>query len=116
MPTTLSELQTFKAEFFRALAHPVRIRILEVLRAGPQTVQQLQQALDLDQPSVSQHLAVLRARQLVVASKSGNAVVYDVRDVLIHDLLATARTIFNRRLTDTQDMLKELARESRRTR
>lgn len=113
MPTTSSELQTFKAEFFRALAHPVRIRILEVLRTGPQSVQQLQQALGMDQPSVSQHLSVLRAKNLVVTEKDGASVLYDVRDVLIHDLLATARAIFNRRLTDTRDMLKELARESR---
>lgn len=116
MPTSLSDLQTFKAEFFRALAHPIRIRILEVLRTGPQSVQQLQQALGLDQPSVSQHLSVLRAKNLVVTAKSGNSVLYDVRDALIHELLATAGAIFNRRLTDTQDMLKELARESRRTR
>ncbi|MCX6538753.1 MAG: metalloregulator ArsR/SmtB family transcription factor [Acidobacteria bacterium] len=109
-----TELQVFKAEFFRALAHPVRIRLLEELRAGDRSVQELQEALGLDQPSVSQQLAILRAKNLVTASKAGTSVRYAVRDPLIHELLATARAIFNNRLVDTQTMLKELRREARR--
>jgi len=54
------ELQAFKADFFKALAHPLRIRILETLRGRERSVQELQAALDLDQATVSQHLAVLR--------------------------------------------------------
>ena len=54
-------LQTFKAEFFKALAHPIRIRILEVLRGQERSVQELQAALDLEQPIVSAQLALLRA-------------------------------------------------------
>ena len=67
------ELQTLKAEFFRALAHPARIRLLEVLvgARGEQGVQALQARLDLDQPIVSQQLARLRASGIVVAKKSG---------------------------------------------
>jgi ArsR family transcriptional regulator len=114
MHRALSDLQIFKAEFFRALAHPVRIRILEELRRGPLSVHALQQALALDQPTVSQQLAVLRAKNLVAAAKSGTTVYYSARDPLIHDLLMTARAIFNNRLVDTQSMLKELARERRR--
>ena len=109
-----TDLQIFKAEFFRALAHPVRIRLLEELHAGDRSVQELQEALGLDQPSVSQQLAILRAKNLVTASKSGTSVRYAVRDPLIHDLLASARGIFNNRLVDTQTMLKELRREARR--
>ena len=56
-------LQAFKADFFRALAHPIRIRILETLGFGERSVQELQGALDLDQPVVSQQLAVLRAKK-----------------------------------------------------
>src|SRR6185295_9832627 len=59
-PMPIGELQTFKARFFRALAHPARIRILEILVRGGRTVQELQDALALDQPLVSQQLAVLR--------------------------------------------------------
>ena len=114
MRHALTDLQIFKAEFFRALAHPVRIRILEELRRGPLSVHALQQALGLDQPTVSQQLAVLRAKNLVTVSKSRTSAYYSVRDPLIHDLLMTARAIFNNRLVDTQTMLKELARERRR--
>src|SRR5215468_10100360 len=56
-----SELQALKADLFRALGHPARIRILELLSARAHTVQELQDALELDQPAVSQHLAALRA-------------------------------------------------------
>jgi DNA-binding transcriptional ArsR family regulator len=108
------DLQSFKARFFRALAHPVRIRILEELRGGPRTVQALQDALGMAQATVSQHLAVLRTNNLVVATKAGATVSYQARDPLIHDLLATARAIFNNDLTDAQTMLKALRREARR--
>jgi ArsR family transcriptional regulator len=114
MNRALTDLQVFKAEFFRALAHPVRIRILEELRNGPRTVHALQEALHLDQPSVSQQLAVLRSKNLVVATKSGTSVSYAVRDPLIHDLLVTARAIFNNRLVDTQAMLRALTKERER--
>ena len=59
MPSS-SSLQEFKARFFRALAHPVRIGILEVLAKGDRSVQELQHTLGLEQPVVSQQLAVLR--------------------------------------------------------
>ena len=112
MPT--SQLQAFKAQFFRALAHPVRIRILEILVRGEQTVQQLQKALDLEQPLVSQQLAVLRNRGIVTSEKQGLSVRYAVRDRTIGQLLEVARRIFNNHLVDTRGMLRELRRESRR--
>ena len=68
---TNTSLQAFKAEFFRALAHPVRIRILEVLGSGERSVQELQQLLGLEQPVVSQQLAVLRGKNIVRARKVG---------------------------------------------
>ena len=107
-------LQVFKADFFRALAHPVRIRILEILAAGERSVQELQQALHLEQPVVSQQLAVLRGRNIVTARKVGTTVRYAVSDPLITKLLAIARAIFNNHLVGTQSMLKELKREARR--
>lgn len=108
------ELQAFKADFFRALAHPVRIRILEVLGSGERSVQELQQALGLDQPIVSQQLAILRAKNIVAPRKVGTTVEYALSDTLITKLLAVAREIFNNRLVDTQTMLKELRREARK--
>jgi len=109
-----SDLQVFKAEFFRALAHPARIRILEVLASGERSVQELQQALALDQPLVSQQLAVLRGKNIVVTRKEGTTVRYALKDPRVAALLATAREIFDLHLVDTQSMLKELRREARR--
>ena len=107
-------LQAFKAEFFKALAHPIRIRILEILVRGERGVHELQEALDLDQPTVSQHLAVLRAKHIVEARKAGVAVRYTVRDAAVGVLLVVARRIFDRHLFGTQAMLRELRGEARR--
>jgi len=110
----VGELQTFKAQFFRALAHPVRIRILEILVRGGRTVQELQEALTLDQPIVSQQLAVLRNQNVVAAQKEGSSVRYTLRDPLVGDLLDVARKIFDRHLVGTQGMLRALRQETRR--
>jgi ArsR family transcriptional regulator len=99
------ELQRFKAQFFRALAHPTRIRLLEVLVRGGHTVQQLQQELALDQPVVSQQLAVLRNQGIVSTQKEGLAVRYALRDPLVSELLDVARRIFNNRLGETRGLL-----------
>jgi DNA-binding transcriptional ArsR family regulator len=107
-------LQEFKADFFRALAHPIRIRILETLGSREHSVHELQRQLTLDQPVVSQQLAILRAKNIVSARKLGTTVKYGLSDPLITKLLAVAREIFNNHLVDTQTMLKELRREGRR--
>jgi DNA-binding transcriptional ArsR family regulator len=109
-----SELQSFKAQFFRALAHPIRIKILEILVKGGRTVQELQKDLGLDQPIVSQQLVVLKNQNIVIAQKDGLFVRYSVRDPLIGDLLDVARRIFNNRLQNASGLLRELRRESRR--
>ena len=109
------ELQAFKARFFRALAHPTRIRLLEILVRGSRTVQELQDALTLDQPIVSQQLAVLRNQGIVSAKKEGLAVRYTLRDRLVGDLLDVARRIFNNQLAGTRGLLRELRREGRRS-
>jgi DNA-binding transcriptional ArsR family regulator len=108
------ELQTFKARFFRALAHPTRIRILETLVRGGRTVNELQQALELEQPIVSQQLAVLRNHGIVNAEKEGLTVRYTLRDPLVRDLLEVARRIFNNHLASSRGLLRELQRETRR--
>jgi ArsR family transcriptional regulator len=107
-------LQVFKADFFRALGHPLRIRILELLSAGDRTVQELQQLLEVEQPIVSQQLSILRNKGVVTTRKLGTAVHYALGDPLITRLLAVARELFNNRLVNTQTMLKELQRERRR--
>lgn len=112
MATT--QLQTFKARFFRALAHPVRVRILETLVKGDRSVQELQEVLGLEQPVVSQQLAVLRNQGIVTSERQGLSVRYSLRDPAIEELLAVARRIFNNHLVDTGGMLRELQREVRR--
>jgi len=106
-----SPLRQFKAEFFKALAHPGRIKIIESLRSGEKTVGELQTLLDDEPAPASQHLALLRAKGIVSGRKNGNNVYYSVRDPKIFELLDVAREIFNAHLTDTQEMLKELADE-----
>jgi DNA-binding transcriptional ArsR family regulator len=117
MPETrraAGELQMFKAQFFRALAHPTRIRLLEILVRRGRTVQELQQELALDQPIVSQQLAVLRNQGIVSARKQGSSVRYALRDPLVAALLDVARKIFDNRLDDSTGLLRELRRETRR--
>jgi DNA-binding transcriptional ArsR family regulator len=111
--SSTGDLQVFKAGFFRALAHPVRIRILELLVKGDRSVQELQEALGLEQPVVSQQLAVLRSNNIVSGRKEGVSVRYAVRDPLIGTLLDTARQIFNNHLDGRRDLLRQLKREGR---
>ena len=113
-PARAAELQTFKAQFFRALAHPTRIRMLEILVRGDRTVQELQAALTLDQPLVSQQLAVLRNQGIVLARKEGLSVRYTLRDPLVGELLDLARRIFNNHLDKSRGLLRELRRERHR--
>jgi ArsR family transcriptional regulator len=103
-----NQLQNFKAEFFKALAHPLRIKILETLRDSEKSVTELQNLLATDQSSVSQQLGVLRAKNLISARKNGTSVYYSTRDPLIYDLLDVARQIFNNHLIDTKDLLSQL--------
>lgn len=112
--TQPGSLQAFKAEFFKALGHPVRIRILEILVAGDRSVQDLQEVLDLHQPTVSQQLAILRAKNIVTTTKVGTSVRYALRDLLVRDLLDVARRVFNNQLIGSQTMLRELQRERSR--
>jgi DNA-binding transcriptional ArsR family regulator len=99
-------LRQFKADFFKALAHPVRIRILELLRDGPLSVGQLQEAIGAPPSSVSQQLAVLRGRGIVTTVRRGTTVIYAARDPDIFELLDVARRIFNAHLSDTIDLLR----------
>jgi ArsR family transcriptional regulator len=97
-------LQVFKAELFKALSHPVRIRILELLRVREMTVSELQSQLEIEASSVSQQLGVLRARQLVVGRKEGTSVFYRVVDPQVFALLDVARAMFERHLQALQAM------------
>ena len=99
------ELQQFKADFFKALAHPLRIRILELLAEGDKNVNELQTLIGTEGSAVSQQLSILRSKNIVYGTKDGNRVLYSLRDPMIIDLLTIARQIFNNHLIDTISML-----------
>ena len=107
-------LQSLKSELFRAMAHPTRIRILEQLVPGERSVQKLQEILALDQPTVSQHLAALRARNIVTARRERTQAYYSLRSPLVADLLHISREFLNDHLSQSQTMLRELRRERRK--
>ena len=102
------ELSHIKAEFFKALAHPLRIRILDALRSGELGVNELCARLAVEQSTVSQQLAILRTRDIVVGRKSGNMVFYSVKDPATFRLLDAAQDIFNNHLINVKDLLAQL--------
>jgi DNA-binding transcriptional ArsR family regulator len=101
-------IHRFKAEFFKVLAHPMRLAILEYLRTGEKSVNELQVLLATDQPSVSQQLARLRNGNLLLSRKDGTTVYYSVRDPLIFDLMDVAREILNNDFFNHETRLQEL--------
>ena len=105
----MPELSQFKAEFFKALSHPLRIRILDELRRGEVGVNDLCVRLDVEQSTLSQQLAVLRTRSIVVGRKDGQSVLYSVPDPEVFKLLDVAKKIFNNHLIDVKDLLSQLA-------
>jgi DNA-binding transcriptional ArsR family regulator len=101
-------LRQFKADIFQALAHPTRIAILELLSGGALSAGVLIEKLGMEQANVSQHLAVLRAKQIVVTRKVGNQVFYSARDPIIFEVLALMRVYFQKQLKEALGMLDEI--------
>jgi ArsR family transcriptional regulator len=98
-----------KAEFFRVLGHPVRVRVLELLRERERSVGELQAALEIDSSGTSQHLGALRKQGLLDSRKEGTSVYYRVKDPRTFQLLEIARQILTSHFEDTQALLVELA-------
>jgi DNA-binding transcriptional ArsR family regulator len=98
-----------KAEMFRVLGHPVRVRMLELLRQGELPVRELQRELDLDSSGASQHLSALRKLGLLDARREGTSVYYRIRDKRTNQLLDVARQILTSNLEQSQALLGELA-------
>ena len=111
MPHNSRPVHEIKANLFRVLGHPARIRILEVLRAGERSVGALQGELELDSSGTSQHLAALRRIGLVQSRRDGTSVYYRVDDERVFDLLSAGRDIIGRQLAEQQSILGELAPE-----
>lgn len=105
------EVQQFKSEFFKALAHPMRIRILELLCEGDKTVNELQTIIGSEGSAVSQQLTVLRNKNIVFGIKDGTSVIYSLRDPLIKELLAIAYKVFDNHLVDSISLLEVIRKE-----
>ena len=102
-----------KAEFFRTLGHPVRIRVLELLQEGPRPVHELLADIGVEASNLSQQLAVLRRTRLVSATREGNTVVYALSTPDVAELLQAARRILSTMITDQSDLLAELGGHGR---
>ncbi len=101
-------IHRIKADFFRILGHPARVRILELLRDGELSVGELQAELEIDSSGASQHLGAMRRQGLVEARREGTSVYYRVRDPRTFQLLETARQLITSHLEETQTVLGEL--------
>jgi DNA-binding transcriptional ArsR family regulator len=99
------------AELFRTLGHPARVRLLELLGVRECTVGELQDALELDSSSASQHLSALRRQGLLESRKVGTSVHCRVKDRRTLELLAIAREILVANLEQSRDLLGELDAE-----
>jgi ArsR family transcriptional regulator len=97
-----------KANLFRVLGHPARVRILELLREGERSVGALQAELGLDSGGTSQHLSALRRIGLVDSRREGTSVFYRVHDGNVFALLEAGRAIITRQLAEQQELLREL--------
>jgi len=98
----------FKADLFKVLSNPVRIQILDALRTGERSVNEIAEWLEIEPSSISQQLAVLRSRNLVTSRKQGNFVFYSIRDRAIFKILDAALEVFNNHLVDVRDALEQL--------
>ena len=102
----MPDIPRLKAEFFKALGHPVRIRVLELLSEGEQSVSSLIESVDVGQPYLSQQLGVLRRSGFVVARREGPKVMYALSDQRIVELLSVARQMLLDMATATRDELR----------
>jgi DNA-binding transcriptional ArsR family regulator len=97
-----------KAEFFKTLGHPARIRILEVLRDGERPVSELIPEVGIEASHLSQQLGIMRRANLIQVRKVGANVFYSVTEPLLFELLEVAKRIITASLTETQELLEQM--------
>lgn len=98
-----------KAEFFRTLGHPTRIRVLELLAQGDRAVHELLDDIGVEPSSLSQQLAVLRRSGLVIQRRDGSTVVYSLANPGVGELLAVTRKVLGQVLADQQSLASALS-------
>lgn len=97
-----------KAEFFRMLGHPVRIRVLELLSGGPMPVKDLLAEIEVEASNLSQQLAVLRRSGIVTSTREGSTVIYALAGGDVAELLRAARRILTELIAGQNELLAEL--------
>jgi ArsR family transcriptional regulator len=102
------QVHLIKAAFLKVLAHPLRLRILELLRQGEQSVGQFAQTLSMDQPTVSRHLGILKQGGLVAARQDGASVFYRIQNEETVQLLQQLTELLKRKLQVDQELLKSV--------
>ena len=107
-PQHLDILRKFKADVFQALAHPTRVHVIETLAEGELSVGAMLERVKVEPTNLSQHLSVLRLKNLVVTRKEGTQVLYSVRDPLLIEVLNTMRHYFQRHFEEAIKMYKQL--------
>lgn len=106
-----SLLRVYKASIFQALGHPTRIAIVETLREGELSAGEIQERLGLEQANLSQHLAILRSRQILTNRKERNQVFYSLGNPVLIEVLDIMRRYFQSNLKDAVAMLGEIKTE-----
>jgi DNA-binding transcriptional ArsR family regulator len=104
----MEQIRLFKAEFFKALANPLRIAIIDTLRNGERGVNEIASTLHVEQAVISTQLQTLRSKQIVKFRKEGSYAYYYIADPAIFTLLDDAAEIFQNRLIDLKDMLADI--------
>ncbi|HVX32529.1 MAG TPA: metalloregulator ArsR/SmtB family transcription factor [Solirubrobacterales bacterium] len=109
--TAREPIHRVKADFFRTLGHPVRVRVIGLLKEGEKTVGQLQAELGIDSSGASQHLAAMRRAGILEARKEGTSVHYSVRDPRVFQMMESARQVIGSHLEEAHSLLGELGEE-----
>jgi DNA-binding transcriptional ArsR family regulator len=107
-----NQLRAYKASVFQALSHPTRIAIVEILRNGELAAGAIQERLAVEQANLSQHLTILRNRQIVVNRKEGNQVFYSLRDPLLVQVLDLMKRYCQQHFSEAVQLLDEANREA----
>ncbi|MCW3005728.1 MAG: transcriptional regulator [Solirubrobacterales bacterium] len=102
----MPDLPRRKAEFFKSLGHPLRVRVLELLSERERTVSELLEEVEVEQPNLSQQLGILRRASLVSTRREGALVVYSLADPRMSQLLAIARQLLLDAAIAAQDELQ----------
>jgi ArsR family transcriptional regulator len=111
-PVTGTPLHQAKADLFRTLGHPVRVRVLELLLEGPRPVHELLDDVQVERSNLSQQLAVLRRAGLVSSRREGTTVLYTLASPEVAEMMAAARSVLTNVISGQQSLLADLRAET----